>query len=147
MWSSPIACIHIHASSDGCLPGRRFWESRDKQDASATGCVLQNGGKHPVDPQADPASSTPGLSGKNAVLERTLQQREEEIRVLRGECKLLAQQAVEVEEQKQENVGERVPRSQTPKRLGKSLTARPSCDRPLIGGPSGSSPQKGDEHV
>ena len=76
------------------------------------------------------------------MLERTLQQREEEIRVLRGECKLLAQQAVEVGGQKQENVGERVPRSQTPKRLGKSL-----CDRPLIGGPSGSSPQKGDEHV
>jgi hypothetical protein len=41
------------------------------------------------------------LAGKNAVLERTLQQREEEIRVLRGECKQLAQQAVEVEEQNQ----------------------------------------------
>jgi chromosome segregation ATPase len=41
------------------------------------------------------------LAGKNAVLEHTLQQREEEIRVLRGECKQLAQQAVEVEEQNQ----------------------------------------------
>jgi len=41
------------------------------------------------------------LAGKNAVLERTLQKREEEIRVLRGECKQLAQQAVEVEEQNQ----------------------------------------------
>ena len=126
------------------MPGRRFWESRDKKDAFATGCALQNGAKDPVDPQAHPASSTPGLSGKNAVLERTLQQREEEIRVLRGECKLLAQQAGQVEGQKQENVGERVPRSQTPKRLGKSL----NCDRPLTGArPSGSSPQKGDEHV
>ena len=41
------------------------------------------------------------LAGKNAVLERTLQQREEEIRVLRGECKQLSLQAVEVEEQNQ----------------------------------------------
>jgi lipopolysaccharide biosynthesis regulator YciM len=39
------------------------------------------------------------LAGKNAVLERTLQQREEEIRVLRGEVKQMVQQAVEVEEQ------------------------------------------------
>ena len=39
------------------------------------------------------------LAGKNSALERTLLQREEEIRVLRGECKQLAQQAVEVEEQ------------------------------------------------
>jgi len=41
------------------------------------------------------------LAGKNAVLERTLQQREEEIRVLRGEVKRMVQQAVEVEEQNQ----------------------------------------------
>lgn len=41
------------------------------------------------------------MAGKNAVLERTLQQREEEIRVLRGECKQLSLQAVEVEEQNQ----------------------------------------------
>ena len=41
------------------------------------------------------------LAGKNSALERTLLQREEEIRVLRGECKQLAQQAVEVEEQNQ----------------------------------------------
>ena len=41
------------------------------------------------------------MAGKNAAIERTLQQREEEIRVLRGECKQLALQGVEVEEQNQ----------------------------------------------
>ncbi len=44
---------------------------------------------------------TTSLSSRNNVLERILQEREEEIRALRSECKQLAAQNVEVEEQNQ----------------------------------------------